>query len=345
MVLRWISKKDIPTLYEDLKAAHLAEAEANHISDITTCPGTDTCKLGLSASRGLAGELRNRLAEKSFNLDEAIKDLHIKISGCFNSCGQHNVADLGFYGVSRKVAGYMVPHYQVVLGGQWENNAGSYGLPIVALPSKNIPKAVDRLTEKYLKEREKGEAFKNFVQRVGKVEIRKSLDDLAKPPSPEEDRSFYSDWGDPREFSTGDVGVGECAGEVVSLIDFDFAQADREIFEAQVLLEDGKAQEAAERAYWAMIHAAKGLVKTEFLDVPEDPEQIVGEFRTRFYDTKKFFDPFAGGKFANYLFDTHKKLGEKYNAEAAHHTIEEAQLFIEASHSCNLRLTTQSSPE
>lgn len=344
-VIRWVSKKDIPALYEDLKAAHLAQPEANHISDIVACPGTDTCKLGISASRGLAGELRKRLAEKSFNLDEAIKNLHIKISGCFNSCGQHHLADMGFYGVSRKVAGYMVPHFQVVLGGQWDHNAGSYGLPIIAIPSKYIPEVVDRLTERYLKERQKGETFKDFVQRTGKGEIRKSLEDLTKPPTPEENRSFYSDWGDPREFGTGDVGVGECAGEVVSLIDFDFAQAEREVFEAQLLLEAGKSQDAGQRAYWAMLHAAKGLVKTEFLDVPEDPESIVNEFKKRFYDTQKFFDPFAGGKFAHYLFAAHKKAGDDYNGESAHHTIEEAQLFIEASHSCNLRLTSSNSPK
>ena len=89
-----------------------------------TCPGTDTCKLGISSSRGLAAELRKRLAEKSFQLDESVQNLHIKISGCFNSCGQHHVADLGFYGVSRKMAGYAVPHFQVVLGGEWEHNGG-----------------------------------------------------------------------------------------------------------------------------------------------------------------------------------------------------------------------------
>jgi len=339
--LRWISKADLPSLYEDLKAAKLDHAEAGHIMDVVACPATDTCKLGIASSRGLAAELRHRLAQKAFNMDEAIKDLHIKISGCFNSCGQQHTADLGFYGVSRKIGGYMVPHFQVVLGGQWENNAGSYGLPIVAIPSKNIPEVVDRVSERYLKERNKEEPFKDFIQRIGKVEVKKTLEDLIKPPDYQTDPSYYSDWGDPREFSTGDVGVGECAGEVVSLIDFDLAQAEREAFEAQVLLDEGKAQDAGERAYWAMLHAAKGLVKTEFLDVKEKPEDIVKEFRSRFYDTKKFFDPFAGGKFAHYLFTAHDQAGQSFSHEAAHHRIEEAQLFIEATHSCNNRLVPQ----
>jgi sulfite reductase (ferredoxin) len=342
-VLRWISKADLPALYEDLKAAHLASPEAHHIEDIVACPGTDTCKLGISSSRGLAAELRRHLAEKAYNMDEAIKDLHIKISGCFNSCGQQHVADMGFYGVGRKVGNYMVPHFQMVLGGQWENNGGAYGLPVVAIPSKNVPAAVDRLAEKYLKERQKGESFKDFIVRAGKVAIKNGLEDLLKPPSYEENRSFYSDWGDPREYTTGDVGTGECAGEVVALIDFDLAQAEREAFEAQVALDEGKVEKAGELAYWAMLHAAKGLVKTEFLDVKEDPATIVGEFRKRFYDTEKFFDPFAGGKFAQYLFMAHDKQGKVANAEAAYHAIEEAGLFIEATHSCNNRLAMSAS--
>ena len=90
----------------------------------------------------LRRELRKRLAEKNFQFDEAVQNLHIKISGCFNSCGQHHVADLGFYGVSRKMAGYAVPHFQVVLGGEWTHNAESYGMPVMAIPSKHIPEVV-----------------------------------------------------------------------------------------------------------------------------------------------------------------------------------------------------------
>ena len=86
----------LPELWQALQAAGLAEPSAETILDIVTCPGTDTCKLGISSSRGLAAELRKRLAEKNVQLDEAVQNLHIKISGCFNSCGQHHVADLGF---------------------------------------------------------------------------------------------------------------------------------------------------------------------------------------------------------------------------------------------------------
>src|SRR5207245_7777652 len=136
--------------------------------------------LGISSSRGLAAELRKRLAEQSFNLDAAVENLHIKVSGCFNSCGQHHVADLGFYGVSRKMAGYAVPHFQVVLGGEWEHHAGSYGLPVVAVPSKNIPEVVTRLTERYVAGRNNGEGFKDFVKRIGKAEPKNLIDELSR---------------------------------------------------------------------------------------------------------------------------------------------------------------------
>ena len=158
-VIRWVSQGDLPALFDALEAVGLGEPGAGSIVDIVACPGTDTCKLGISSSRGLAAELRTRLAAKSMQLDEAIQNLHIKISGCFNSCGQHHVADLGFYGVSRKVSGYAVPHFQVVLGGEWTNNAGSYGLPMVAIPSKNIPDLVERISERYVMSREKAKAL------------------------------------------------------------------------------------------------------------------------------------------------------------------------------------------
>ena len=98
LVLRWVSEADLPAVYEELKRAGLGAAGAGTIVDITSCPGTDTCKLGISSSRGLAGELSMRLAEQNASLDAAIRNLRIKVSGCFNSCGQHHIADLGFYG-------------------------------------------------------------------------------------------------------------------------------------------------------------------------------------------------------------------------------------------------------
>jgi sulfite reductase beta subunit-like hemoprotein/uncharacterized protein (UPF0332 family) len=343
LVLRWVSEADLPALYAELRQIGLAKPGAGTILDVVACPGTDTCKLGIASSRGLARELSLRLAVKNHELDEAVKGLHIKVSGCFNSCGQHHVADLGFYGVSRKVGGTTVPHFQVVLGGKWEENAGAYGLAIGAVPSKRIPDVVTRITDRYVREREKGESFQVFIRRLGKVALKDMVDELAHVPPYEQDRSFYSDWGDPREFTLGDMGKGECAGEVVSQIEFDLAAAERLAFEAQLWLERSEYERADDLAYRAMLEAARGLVRTQYRDVQSGPETVVAEFRRRFYDTELFFDRFAGGKFAHYLFRRHEKRDGQYGEEVTHRLIEEAQLFIEAAHACNARLLERES--
>jgi sulfite reductase (ferredoxin) len=227
----------------------------------------------------------------------------------------------------------------VVLGGKWKENGGAYGLAIAAVPSKNIPAVVDFITKRYTDERASGESFQDFIARLGKRELKSMLEEFTRVPSYEEDPSYYSDWGDPREYTHGDRGVGECAGEVVTLVDFDLAGAERDAFEAQILLDENKADDADKMAYQAMVSAAMALVKTQFLDVPNNPEDIVTEFRKRFYDTELFFDRFAKGKFANYLFSRHGRNGDGgVTPESARQVVEEAQLFIEAAHGCRNRM-------
>lgn len=338
LVLRWISEADLPHLYGALYALGLHQAGAGTIADVTACPGTDTCKLGIASSRGLAGELTRQLTAQVDTLDPAVRNLRLKVSGCFNSCGQHHIADLGFYGVSRHAGNYTVPHFQVMLGGQWTNNAGSYGLPIGAVPAKRIPEVVTRITDRYIQDRRPDESFQAFIQRIGKAEIKQLLDDLTPIPPHDLDPTLYTDWRDAREFTLGDRGEGECAGEIVSRIDFDLAAAEREVFEAQVLLDEGEIQAAGERAYAAMLQAAYALVKEQFYAAPNQPDQIIGEFRTRFYDTKLFWDDYAGSKFGHYLFHAHEHAREPYTADTTRRRIEEAQLVVEAAHSCYRRL-------
>jgi sulfite reductase (ferredoxin) len=339
LVLRWVSEADLPSLYTELEAGGLATPVAGTIVDVSSCPGTDTCKLGISSSRGLAGELRTRLAAKNAEFDETIGGLRIKVSGCFNSCGQHHVADLGFYGVSRNKNGYTVPHFQVLLGGEWSNNAGSYGLAIGAVPSKRIPETVDRITGRYRDERLKDESFQAYIKRIGKAECKKMLDEFTAVPPHDEDASFYSDWGDPREFSIGDIGVGECAGEVIFPIDFDLVACEREAFEAQLQLDAGNVEKAARMAWESMLHGARALIKYKFLIAPEDTDKLVADFRAQFYDTEIFFDPFVRGKFAQDFFNAYETAGQPRTAEKTHQLIEEAQLFIEACYSCYARMS------
>lgn len=338
IVLRWVSEADLPALYTDLKTVGLAEPGAGTIVDITSCPGTDTCKLGIASSRGLAGELRTRLAARSATLPDAIKDLRIKVSGCFNSCGQHHVADIGFFGNSRRRDNRTVPHFQVVLGGKWRENAGSYGLAVGAVPSKAIPAVLAAITDRYVADRQRGENFQDWIARLGKKELKAIIDPFTAIPTYEENATYYSDWGDPREFTIGDMGVGECAGEVVSLFSIEIAKAEAEAFEALVSLDEGDYAGADRRAYRAMILAARALVRTQYLNVGDDPARIVAEFRSRFYETQLFFDKYAKGKFAHYLFARHDNPPAAPDRDTAYQLIEETRLFIEAAHACDARM-------
>ena len=339
LVMRFVAKGDLPALHEQLREIGLAAPGASTIVDVTSCPGTDTCKLGIAASRGVGAELRKQLIEKSASLDESVKGLHVKVSGCFNSCSQHHVADIGFYGNSRKRDGRTVPHFQVVLGGQWEENAGAYGMAVGSVPSRRVPEVVDALTDRYVHEREKSEDFRGWVGRVGKRDIRKFLDPFMKIPAYDEDPSFYSDWGDVREFTIGDLGIGECAGEVVSLFGIEVVRAESQAFDAQCALDEGQYELADELAYAAMLSSARALVRTEYIDVTEDPDEIVAQWKQRFIDTEIFFDKYAKGKFGQYLLDRHSSPPASIDRDQAAAHVEESQLFIEACHAAETRIT------
>lgn len=364
---RWVPEADLPALHDALVAIGLGEPGASTITDITSCPGTDTCKLGIASSRGLSGELRRHLTVLRPELPAAAEGLHIKASGCFNACGQHHVADLGFLGVSRTVGNRRVPHFQVVVGGEWTHNGRSFGLAIGAVPSKKIPAVVDVLTKSYVHGRAEGETMSAWAQRIGKKEVRALIEPLCEVPPYEEDPSYYSDWGDPREYSIGDMGVGECAGEVIPFAQMGLAAAEREVFEAQLLLEQGDTGQAGQRAFQAMLSAARALTKQIDPNLGDAPDEIVEQFRARLFDTKLFLDPYAGGKFAHYFFRAHRELkngasdgagsnapgdGEEASVtnggtqrEAAHQRIEEAQLFVEASYQCYERMVTATAAE
>ncbi len=341
VLLRWVPKNQVHNLYQDLKKVHLHTAGAGTIIDITSCPGTDTCKLGISSSRGLASVLRQYLAEKSMRLDQAIKNLRIKVSGCFNSCGQQYLADIGFYGISRIVNGFAVPHYQLLLGGEWKHNGRSYGLAVGSFPSKAIPIVVDALCDLYLKTRESNEIFKSFINRVGKKNILAKLKSLSIVPLYEDNSNYYTDWGDIREFSIKDKGIGECAGEVVSLTDFGLKQADRELFEAQILIEEEEYQKAGELCFTAMKHSAQALIKEYNPDISDFPEQIMTEFKPLFYNTKLIYDEFGGDRFVQYYLNAHDNQNEIFDQEKTQIRIEETRLFIEACHSCNIKMEKQ----
>ncbi len=337
VVLRFVSGADIAALYRGLVALGLGEAGADTITDITSCPGTDTCKLGISSSRGLSRELRRQLTVLSDAELGAAKDLHVKCSGCFNSCGQHHVADIGLLGVSRNVGGRRVPHFQLVVGGELRGNGFNHGLAIGAVPSKRAPELVRRLAQRFASERQGQESFRVFVERIGKKEIRKLVDELSPVPSYEVEPGFYSDWGDPREYTIGDMGVGECAGEVVGSVEMALAAAEREVFEAQLLLDQSDWPGAVRQAIAGMSTAARALAREADLNISTEQSEVLASFRKHLVDTGRFHDPFVGLKFAQYYFRAVENPQPQASADATHQLIEEAGLFIEAAHQCRAR--------
>jgi len=243
-----------------------------------------------------------------------------------------------------------VPHFLMVLGGSMDDNAGNYGLAVGAVPSRRAPEVVDRLLDLYSAERQGDEGFRAWVMRVGKKVIKEKVSDLLEVPAYEVDKSFYVDWHDSREYSIGDIGVGECAGEVISLTQFDLASAESKAFDATITVDDPTAtaaeiQEASLQAYAAIVQAAQGLLKHKNPDQKGDPETVYADFKRQFVDTGAFFERYVGNQEWPYFQAAHEAKGRARDRDEARRRVEEAQLFIEASHACYARmLQNQAAP-
>ena len=341
-MLRWVPDEKVPALYKELVGARIVgQAGAGTIVDVTSCPGTDTCKLGIASSRGLAGRIADAAGRTSgFAGSKRPSNLRIKVSGCFNSCGQHHVADLGFYGNSRNIGGYTVPHFQVMIGGQWTENGGSVWTghrvdPIQADSRSGRP--AHRALRRRATERRDVSRLLPAHRQEGAEGDRSTIWPRCRRITV--DASFYNDWGDPREFTIGDMGEGECAGEVVSLADFGFTRAEsqgvRGIAAARWRAISGRPTRWRTQA---MLQAAKTLVQLQWLDPPTDPDTIVNEFRTRFVEPKLFWDTYPTANSANYLFARHSEGPDpRYTADTVHKLVEEANLFIDAAHKAHAK--------
>ena len=211
LILRWVRTEHLVPLFSELELLGLAETEAGRLYDVTSCPGAETCQLGISASRGLARVLECRVKEVGLvGLD--IENIRIKVSGSPNSCGQHHIADIGFFGGARKVNEHLVPHFQLMLGGLAEEGKAKFGNLILKLPARRIPDAVVKILELYRKDRlSSEEAFRAFTGRVGVDYWRQALQPFENLPPFEESPESYRDWGAEADFSLGGMGPGECA--------------------------------------------------------------------------------------------------------------------------------------
>lgn len=327
IMLRWVPLADLPELHRLLSEVALGEPGAGRLSDVTSCPGTDTCKLGISSSRGVAAALAAQLDAGSVD-EGAAGGLRVKCSGCFNSCGQHHIADIGLLGVSRSVKGQRMPHFQLVVGGQWENNAGAVGLAIGAIPSKLAPQAVELLTRQFHEQREGDETFQQWSRRVGKRELRARVQHLIDAAVSGADPSLFQDWGDPRSYSIGDMGTGECAGEVISPLEFGLVTGEQRVFEAQLALEASEPKGALEKAYRAMVDTARAVV------LHAAPGQLLGDdnavvqaFERQLHETGRF-----ERRFGVHLLRATPEADADVTLAAAQQRVEEAQMFLEAAH-------------
>jgi ferredoxin-nitrite reductase/sulfite reductase (ferredoxin) len=211
LVLRWVRNEYLAMLFSELEPLGLAEPEAGKLYDVTSCPGAETCQLGIAASRGLSRAIEVRFKEVGL-AGEDIENVRIKISGCPNSCGQHHVADIGFFGGARKINERLAPHFQLLLGGLTEEGKAQFGQPVMKLPARRIPDAVVQILELYRKDRQSAqEPFRAFVARVGINYWKQALAPFEALPSYEESPEAYRDWGAETEFSLGGMGPGECA--------------------------------------------------------------------------------------------------------------------------------------
>lgn len=321
LLLQWVSNADLPSLFADLTEIGLAETGAGRLKDIVACPGTDSCKLGITASRGLAAHLTKEFGTGMSDIAHR-SDLKIKISGCFNSCGQHHIADIGFFGSVQRKKNDTAPVFQVTLGGSTRNNAESYGLAVGKIPSQNVDKAIVRVTEFYNREKQGDETLSDVVARLGKTRVKQELAEFMDLPTFEESPDFYRDIRQPWQYKRS-IGVGECAGEVVDQAEFMLEDADRIHFESTLDLERDRFGDASTKAFEACKKAADALLFTKGLWL-SDRYDTVAEFRKHFCDNDSFYKPFAD----NFLRTAQEGPSEDF--EHARLRVEEATLFIEA---------------
>jgi sulfite reductase (ferredoxin) len=275
LTLRWIHEADLPAVYDRLREIGLDDAGAERIEDVIACPGTDSCGLSLTSSKGLA-----RALAELFPLGDPANDdlagMSLKVSGCQNGCAQHQLAAIGFHGVGKKVRDHTAPFYEIYLGGSNTQLAQQ----IVKIPAKRLLDAVRHLIGWYRSERTKEESFQAFSGRMGKAKLKESLMPFTFLPSYQEDRNFYVDWGDENDFSTEDLGPGECAGGAYELMEGFIFEADQEIYLAKVMAEKGLTGHAVNKAYRATVAASKGLLVIEGFGSSIDAE-ILKEAQTQ----------------------------------------------------------------
>jgi sulfite reductase (ferredoxin) len=209
LLFRWVKEADLDGLHTRLAAAGLGLADANTVSDVVSCPGAESCRLAVTQSRGLGSLLGQHLRDNP-EVAALAPNLHIKISGCPNGCGQHHIAGLGFQGSIRKVGDKAVPQYFVMLGGGVDENGAQFGRISAKVPARRMPQVVDRLLGLYRDEKQADEAPEAFFRRVEAAKVKALLVDLETMTAADATPQDYIDLAEDREF-VPEIMEGECA--------------------------------------------------------------------------------------------------------------------------------------
>jgi sulfite reductase (ferredoxin) len=257
LLLKYVQKEALPALYEGLAKLELATPGFDSIADVTTCPGTDTCNLGISNSMTMARVLEDLIYNEyeDFIYNREIK---IKISGCMNSCGQHGLAHIGFHGSSLKAGAKVLPSVQVMLGGGTVGDGvGRAAERVIKVPTKRATDVLRWLLNDYKAFSPEGETYHEYYDRQGKDYFYRLLKPLADLTTLTDDE--YIDWGHQETFVTA-IGVGECAGVIIDLVATLLFESEEKLGWANEAYADGRWADAIYHAYNVFVSSAKALL-------------------------------------------------------------------------------------
>lgn len=259
ILIRHIKEEDLPFFYQELAKLDFVTLGYNTTADITACPGTDTCNLGIASSTGIAEELERVLATEYLRYTNS-NEITIKISGCMNACGQHNMAEIGFQGMSINAGKLVAPALQVLLGGgNLGNGQGRFSDKVIKIPSRRGPEAL-RLILNDFEANANGQSFLNYYDAKGEKYFYEFLKPLADVTNLTE--ADFVDWGNADNYVKA-VGVGECAGVVIDLVATLLYEAKDKLTFAQEAFEDKKWSDAIYLAYAGFVNGAKALLLAE----------------------------------------------------------------------------------
>jgi sulfite reductase (ferredoxin) len=328
--LPWVREEDLWDLHVALGEISLAEVGVGTIADVTTCPGSDTCRLGIASAKGLGSALSQSFDSSLAKYAEFARPLRIKISGCPNGCAQHSIADIGFYAAALTHDDRSVPAHFVTVGGQTVPNAAQFGTLLGKYPAKNGVKVTETLLELYESARLPEEDFNSFATRTGTEKLREVLEPLRHVPSFEIDPSFYEDYGHENEHFAVRKGIkGECAGSTIAETVPTIEVAREWLAQAEALIYHKEYEHALLAAYEAAGAAARVPLYQRLVD-PFNSDEALWEFENLFVLTDETQGAWDGvslkfGQLKGAGLDSVRQTG---SSEPAQRILEEARKFV-----------------